>query len=75
MLATLLTLAAETAEAESSKLPFYILGGAATVWAIALFALGMRSPDFPGSAAAQRAVIAVSVLIVVGAMASSVLTA
>ena len=40
MLATLLTLAAETAEhaeEESSKTAFYILGGAAAVWAIVLF--------------------------------------
>ena len=78
MLATLLTLAAETAEhaeEESSKTLFYILGGAAAVWAIVLFTLGMRSETFPGSPGAQRGVIAVSVLIVVAAMASSVLTA
>ncbi|HKH17138.1 MAG TPA: hypothetical protein VKA57_06400 [Solirubrobacteraceae bacterium] len=75
MLATLLRLAAETAEEESSKTPFYILGGAAAVWAIVLFALGMRSPEFPGSPAAQRGVIAISVLVVIGAMASAVLTA
>jgi hypothetical protein len=75
MLATLLTFAAETAEEESSKTAFYILGSLAAVWAIVLFALGMRSPEFPGSAGAQRGVIAVSVLVVVGAMASAVLTA
>jgi len=75
MLATLLTLAAETAEEEPSKTPFYILGAAAAVWAIVLFAVGMRSPAFPGSAAAQRGVIAVSALLVIGAMASAVLTA
>jgi hypothetical protein len=75
MLATLLTLAAETAEEEPSKTLFYILGGAAAVWAVALFAVGMRSPTFPGSPGAQRGVIAVSVLIVIGAMASAVLTA
>jgi hypothetical protein len=75
MLASLLTFAAETAGEESSKTLFYVLGSAAAVWAVALFALGMRSPDFPGSAAAQRGVIAVSVVIVVAAMASSVLTA
>jgi len=74
MLATLLTLAAETAEAEPSKTPFYIAGGAAAVWAIVLFAVGMRSPAFPGSAGAQRGVIAISLLLVLGAMASSVLT-
>jgi hypothetical protein len=75
MLATLLTFAAETAGEESSKTAFYILGSLAAVWAIVLFALGMRSPEFPGSAGAQRGVIAVSVLVVVGAMASAVLTA
>jgi len=75
MLATLLTFAAETAEEESSKTAFYVLGSLAAVWAIVLFALGMRSPEFPGSAGAQRGVIAVSVLVVVGAMASAVVTA
>jgi hypothetical protein len=75
MLATLLTLAAETAEEEPSKTAFYVLGAAAAVWAIVLFAVGMRSPTFPGSAGAQRGVIAISVLLVLGAMASAVLTA
>jgi hypothetical protein len=75
MLATLLILAQETAEHESSKTAFYILGAAAAGWAIVLFALGMRSPEFPGSAGAQRGVIAVSVVLVVAAMASSVFTA
>ena len=75
MLATLLTLAAETAEEEPSKTPFYILGALAAVWAIVLFTVGMRSPTFPGSPGAQRGVIAISVLIVLGAMASAVLTA
>jgi hypothetical protein len=70
-----LVTAAETAEKESSKTAFYILGGAAAVWAIVLFAAGMRSPSFPGSARAQRGVIAISVVLVASAMASAVLTA
>jgi hypothetical protein len=74
MLPALLTFAAEAAEAEPDKTPFYIMGGAAAVWAIALFAIGMRSPTFPASAAAQRGVMAISVLLVVGAMASAVIT-
>jgi uncharacterized membrane protein YuzA (DUF378 family) len=74
MFATLLTLAAETDEHESSKTAFYLLGGVAAVWAIVLFAVGMRSPSFPDSPGAQRGVIAISVLVVVGAMASAVLT-
>jgi hypothetical protein len=75
MLAALLIFAQETAEEESSKTAFYILGLVAAAWAIVLFAVGMRSPSFPGSPGAQRGVIAVSVLVVVGAIASAVLTA
>jgi amino acid transporter len=75
MLASLLTFAAETAEEEPSKTAFYVLGSVAAVWAITLFAIGMRNPNFPGSVAAQRGVMAVSVLLVAGAMASAVLTA
>jgi hypothetical protein len=74
MLATLLILAAETAEEESSKTAFYVLGSVAALWAIVLFAVGMRSPTFPGSPGAQRGVIAISLLVVLGAMASAVLT-
>jgi hypothetical protein len=75
MLATLLTFAAETAGEETSKTAFYVLGLAAAAWAIVLFAAGMRSPTFPGSVAAQRGVIAISLVVVVAAMASAVLTA
>jgi hypothetical protein len=70
----LLIFAQEAIEDEPSKMPFYILGGAAAVWAIVLFAVGMRSRDFPGSAGAQRAVMAISVVLVAAAMASAVLT-
>ena len=75
MLSALAVFAAEAAEEETSKTAFYLLGSAAAVWAIVLFAIGMRSPRFPGSVAAQRGVIAVSVVLVLSAMASAVLTA
>jgi hypothetical protein len=71
----LLIFAQEAIEDEPSKTPFYILGAAAAVWAIVLFAVGMRSRDFPRTAGAQRAVMAVSVVLVAAAMASAVLTA
>jgi hypothetical protein len=75
LFADTLVLATEAAEEEeTSKTAFYVLGGAAAAWAIVLFAVGMRSESFPGSRAAQRGVIAISVLLVIGAMASSVLT-
>jgi hypothetical protein len=69
MLASFLIFAAE----ESEPTAFYFVGGAAALWAIVLFAIGMRSPEFPGSAGAQRGVIAISVLLVAGAMTSAVL--
>jgi hypothetical protein len=75
MLAALLTFAAETVKDEPSKVPFYILGGAAAAWAVVLFAIGMRSASFPASPGAQRGVMALSVLVVAGAMASAVITA
>ena len=74
MLATLIAFATEAAEEENSKTAFYVLGSVAAVWAIILFAVGMRSPSFPGSAGAQRGVITISVVVVIGAMASAVLT-
>jgi hypothetical protein len=70
-----LVLATEAAEEEeTSKTAFYVLGGAAAAWAVVLFAVGMRSESFPGSRAAQRGVILISVVLVLGAMASAVLT-
>jgi hypothetical protein len=70
----LLTFAAETAEAEPSKTPYYILGIVAALWALTLFTLGMRNHEFPGTAGAQRAVMGVSVVLVAAVMVSSVLT-
>ncbi len=76
MLATFLTLAAEVVEEEeSSKTLFYVAGGVLACWAVLLFAVGMRSHAFPGSAGAQRGVIAVSVLLVAATMAASIVTA
>ena len=71
----LLTFAAEAIEDEPSKAPFYIVGGLAAIWAVVLFAVGMRSTSFPASAGAQRGVMALSVLLVAGAMFTAVITA
>jgi hypothetical protein len=40
-----------------------------------MFAVGMRSQTFPGGERGQRGVIAVSVVLVVAAMATAVITA
>jgi plastocyanin len=62
--------------AEKSKVPFYIAGGLLVVWALTVsLGLGMRRPGFPGSLAGQRAVIAVTAVLVLAAVSSAVLTA
>jgi uncharacterized cupredoxin-like copper-binding protein len=61
--------------AEKSKLPFYIAGGILVAWALLLsLGLGLRKPDFPGSLAGQRAVMAISVVLVLAAVSTAVLT-
>ena len=74
MLATLLLFATEAGGEEPDQTLFYILGGLAAAWAVVLFAIGMTSPSFPSSAAVQRLVILISVLVVTGAMAGAVLS-
>jgi hypothetical protein len=72
--ATLITFAAE-AGAESSKTLFYICGGLLVVWALAISAMGIRAHDsFPSSQRATRGVMAVSVVLILAAMASAVIT-
>ena len=62
--------------AEKSKVPFYVAGGVLVVWALVLsLGLGMRKPDFPGSLAGQRAVVAVTAVLVLAAVATAVLSA
>ncbi len=61
--------------AEKSKVPFYIAGGALVLWAVFLsMALGMRKPDFPGSAGGERVVIAITVVLVLAAASMAVAT-
>jgi plastocyanin len=61
--------------AEKSKVPFYIARGLLVVWALTVsLGLGMRRPGFPGSLAGQRAVIAVTAVLVLAAVSSAVLT-
>jgi hypothetical protein len=62
--------------AEKSKVPFYVAGGLLVAWALVLsLGLGMRKPDFPGSLAGQRAVVAVTAALVLAAVSTAVLTA
>jgi plastocyanin len=61
--------------AEKSKVPFYIAGGALVAWALIVsLGLGMRRPDFPGGPGGERVVIAISVVLVLAAASTAVIT-
>jgi hypothetical protein len=62
------------AAAEPSKVPFYIAGGVLAVYAVVLAGIGLTQPEFPFSVRGQRAVIAVSFVLIVIAIAAGVLT-
>jgi hypothetical protein len=74
MFHALVVLAAEAGKDEPSKTPFYIVGGLWAGWAIVLFLVGSRVPDFPSSQGAARGVMAISGVLMVAAMAAAVLT-
>jgi hypothetical protein len=75
VLANLITFAAE-AGAEPSKTLFYICGGLLVVWALVVSAMGIRAHEtFPPTKSAARGVMAISVVLILAAMASAVITA
>ncbi len=53
---------------------FYFVGGAAAVWAVVLAFLGLTRPEFPPKGG-ERVVLAISGLLVVGSIATAILTA
>ena len=77
-LATILVFAQEAAHGaeheESSKTLFYVIGGLAAAYGVLIAALGIVKHDFPSTQGAARGVFALSTLVVVAAMASSVVT-
>jgi hypothetical protein len=62
------------AAGEPSKVPFYIAGGLLVAWALVLAAFGLNRPAFPGSDRAARGVMAVSLVLMLFAMAMAVIT-
>ena len=58
----------------TSKVPFFIAGGALAAWAVILAAIGLNRPDFPGDLRGQRAVIAITFTIAVIAIAMAIVT-
>ena len=77
-LASILVFAQEAAHGaeheETSKTLFYVVGGLAAAYGVLIAALGIVKHDFPSSKGAARGVFALSALVVLAAMASSVVT-
>jgi hypothetical protein len=62
------------AASETSKVPFFIAGGALALWAVILAAIGLSRPEFPGNLRGQRGVIAISAALVAIAVAMAIVT-
>ncbi len=62
-------------EHHKSETPFFIGGGVLALFAILISVFGFTRPDFPSSVGAQRLVIGVSTVLVLGAMSSAVYVA
>jgi hypothetical protein len=63
-----------TAADETSKVPFFIIGGALAVYAVVLATIGIQRPNFPGGASGQRGVIGLTLVMVVLAIGAAILT-
>jgi hypothetical protein len=61
--------------AATSKLPFYLVGGALAAWAVVLAVIGLRNPEFPNDTRGQRGVIAFTFLLVAATVATAIATA
>ncbi len=76
MLHALIVFAAEAGEEHSDHTAFYVLGSLLALWAVGISIVGIRRPGtFPARAGARTGIVAVSLLLVLGATASAVLTA
>jgi hypothetical protein len=68
---SLITFAAE----ETSKTPFYICGGLLAGWAVLVSLVGIsRHEEWPANEGTSRALMGITALLVVAAMASAVAT-
>jgi hypothetical protein len=63
-----------TAADTTSKVPFFIIGGALAVYAVILSTIGIQRPQFPGGASGQRGVIGLTLVLVVLAIGAAILT-
>jgi heme A synthase len=54
---------------------FHILGACFAIWAVVLATLGFTRPEFPRDRAGQRAVMVISLTLMIGAIASAIIVA
>ncbi len=67
---------AAEAAGEKNHVAFYVAGIAAAAWAVIVSLIGIRRhADWPSSDGAARGVMGISVVLVVAAMATAVITA
>ncbi len=72
----LLFFAAEAAGEEKNHVPFYVAGIAAAAWAVIVSLIGIRrNADWPSSDGTARGVMGISLVLVIAAMATAVITA
>ena len=71
----LLQVAAETAKEEGSHTAFYIAGGVLAAWAVIVSAIGISSTAFPGGKGGRVGVILLTLVLVVAATSTAVITA
>lgn len=53
---------------------FHVIGGLLAAWALLVSFLGITRENFPASKASERAVAAISILLVAGAIGAGVIT-
>ncbi len=84
VLATILAAAEQAAEAagahageeeHKSEAPFFLIGGALAVFAIAVSVFGFKKPDFPNNAGAARGVMTLGLTLTLATMASIIYVA
>jgi hypothetical protein len=60
---------------EKSKVPYYIAGGVLVAWALFLsMGIGRSNPSFPSTLQGQRAVMAISAVLVLATVSMAVVT-
>ena len=72
LLPTILAAAEAAEESEKSEIPFYVAGALLALWAVVVSVLGLTRPDFPRTDGPARGVMAISVVLVLAVMTTTI---